>query len=442
MSATIAPTHRPRQPGASLAHKEPPRLVDKTPIPAQFTPRAPLPYRMDLADIIGAEKTAAIAKLGRMSIHCVGDTGGIKRPEAQHLVARGMEDSANNPSTTPVSFFYHLGDVVYYTGEVPDYWDQFYEPYEHYPLSIVGIPGNHDGEMLTRESISLLGFYENFCAEAPGTFTHESRDSHRAALNQPFFYWTLVTPVATFIGLYTNVPEHGYIDDDQRAWFHKEMAEAAKDKALIVALHHPVYSFDDHHSGSSTMGKELQDAINATKRVPNMVLSAHVHDYQRIELDIGGRTIPFFVIGNGGYWNLHHLAAAVGYQDPETEAKLVSGVDTHHGFMTFEIGRTVINGNFTTVPRPQDSWSDPKAYNMKFDVFSYTARAMFLGEGESVTLVPDEGSHLPPHHGQGGVDDGSAGQGGGAGQSGGHHPGHQGNGHHAHGHAGAASPPN
>jgi len=62
------------------------------------------------------------------------------------------------------AFCYHLGDVVYYNGEVPEYWPQFYEPYEHYPLPIVAIPGNHDGELLTRSSISLEGFHENFLA--------------------------------------------------------------------------------------------------------------------------------------------------------------------------------------------------------------------------------------------------------------------------------------
>jgi hypothetical protein len=38
------------------------------------------------------------------------------------------------------------------------------------------------------------------------------------------------------------------------------MAAADAKKALIVAVHHPVYSFDDHHSGSPTMAKELEDA--------------------------------------------------------------------------------------------------------------------------------------------------------------------------------------
>ena len=62
------------------------------------------------------------------------------------------------------------------------------------------------------------------------------------------------------------------------------MRAADPDKALIVALHHPVYSFDNYHSGSPNMAQELQDAINASRRVPNLVLSAHVHNYQRIEL--------------------------------------------------------------------------------------------------------------------------------------------------------------
>jgi hypothetical protein len=389
-------THRPRQPGAALAQRDPPRIIAFEPIPAAFTPRKPSPYHLDLSDLVGATKAAAVTALGRMSFHCIGDSGGVKRPEAQHLVAQGMEQSAASATMTPLSFCYHLGDVVYYTGEVPDYWDQYYEPYEHYPLEIVGIPGNHDGELLTHQSTSLEGFYENFCADRPGTFTHESRDSGRSAGFQPWVYWSLVTPFATIVGLYTNVPEHGQLDDAQRAWFRNELKIADKTKALIIALHHPVYSFDSHHSGSSTMAMELQEAINESRRVPNMVLSAHVHNYQRIELATGGCTIPFFVIGNGGYWNLHYLAAKPGYQDPESEAKLISAIDGRHGFMTFEISKKVINGHFTTVPRPQESWSDPNAYNPAFDVFSYPATPLFLAKTESVTLVPPNGSHVAP----------------------------------------------
>ena len=392
---------RPRQPGASLAKKQPPRIIAFEPIPPQFPPLRPLPYRMNLSEIVNADAIQQIASLNMMTLHCIGDSGGVKRPEAQMLVAQGVEQSLQS-GKAKVLFCYHVGDVVYYNGEPVDYWAQHYEPYEHYPLPIVAIPDNHDGELLTRQSTTLTGFHENFIAP-PGIYTHESRDSGRMAMSQPYFYWTLLTPYATFIGLYTNVIEHGRIDDAQRAWFHNEMKSAPKDKAVIVALQHPVYSFDDHHSGSLNMAQELQDAIAESRRVPNMVLSGHVHNYQRIEMQSGDIKIPFFVIGIGGYWNLHHVASPVGYSDPETGAKLLSATDKRHGYVTFEISPHVINEHFTSVPRPQESWSDPNAYDKEADVFSYSADPIFLPDGEEFVLVPPNGTHVPPavHSGSG-----------------------------------------
>jgi hypothetical protein len=401
--------HRPRQPGASLAQRAAPRNTKFEPIPALFAQGRNGPFRMDLGEILTADEIREITDAGSVSFHCVGDTGGVKNPEPQKLVERGLEQSLHTGNIAPSlrgasmapSFCYHLGDVIYYNGEVTEYFAQFYDPYEHYPLPIVAIPGNHDGEPINAEAISLQGFYQNFlalkAADGKPTYTNESRDSGRPAMTLPFFYWTLTTPFATFIGLYSNVPEHGRLDEQQRAWFQSEMKAADPKKALIVAVHHPIYSFDDHHSGSPTMAKELEDAINASRRVPNMVLSGHVHNYQRIEQTIGAHTIPFFVIGNGGYWNLHHLAAAQGYRDPETEAKLVSGIDSRHGFMTFEISDSVINGNMTTVPRPQESWTDANAYNASFDVFSYSSLPLHLTDGETVTLLPPDGTNLPAH---------------------------------------------
>jgi hypothetical protein len=401
--------HRPLQPGASLAHHPAPRITKFEPIPVDYMEGRAEPHEMDLADVLPREEVAEITQAGSMAFHCVGDTGGVKDPEPQKLVARGLEQSLKGPQIAPTlrgaamapAFCYHVGDVVYYNGEVDQYYDQFYEAYENYPLPIMAIPGNHDGEPVDQNAKTLEGFYRNFLAQRAANgqpvYTHESYDSGRPAMHQPFFYWTLTTPFATFIGLYSNVPEHGRFDNKQRAWFHQQMQAADRNKALIVAVHHPVYSFDTHHSGSPTMAKELEDAINASRRLPNMVVGAHVHNYQRIELAVGGHTIPFFVIGNGGYWNLHHLGAAPGYKDPETEAELMAGIDSRHGFMTFEISSKVINGHFTTVPRPQESWSDAQAYNATFDVFSYSAAPMFLADGESITLVPADGAHVPPH---------------------------------------------
>ena len=150
---------RPRQPGASLAKKEPPRIIAFEPIPPQFPPLRPTPFHMDLSEVVSAADMQQITSQKLMTLHCIGDSGGVKRPEAQKLVAQGMEESLKNGGAKP-AFCYHVGDVVCYNGEPVDYWAQYYELYEHYPLPIVAIPGDHDGELLTRQSTTLTGFHE------------------------------------------------------------------------------------------------------------------------------------------------------------------------------------------------------------------------------------------------------------------------------------------
>jgi len=344
--------------------------------PIPFNPKRPSPYRLDLAEVLGDEAVDAIWASNRMIFHTAGDTGGVKSPEAQALVARGMEQSFEREKA---AFFYHLGDIVYYMGEKRKYFDQFYDPYEHYPAPIFAIPGNHDGAI--GDSRSLDGFEQNFCAPK-GTYTEESMDIQRMAMCQPYAYWCLDTPLAYFIGLYTNVPEGGEIDDDQRQWFQSQLAEAPKDKTLILALHHPIYSFDNFHSGSPSMAHEVEDAINKTRRVPNLILTAHVHNYQRIEKRIASGTLPILVVGNGGFWNLHNLTVAPGHKDPGTSATLEAGTDKRHGFATIEVTRDHINGHFTTVPK---SLSDPESYET-FDRFNYRAAPIWLPEGEAVQL--------------------------------------------------------
>jgi hypothetical protein len=350
--------------------------------PIPFKPMGPPPYRLDLADVLGQQAVDRITASGRMTFHTAGDTGAIKKPDVLALVALGMERSfADNPK--PAAFFYQLGDVVYYLGEKSNYFDQFYEPYQHYPAPIFAIPGNHDGATAEWNPRSLEGFQRNFCAPK-GTYTTESMDTQRMAMCEPYAYWCLDTPLATFIGLYTNVPEGGEIDSEQREWFRGRLADAPTDKALILALHHPIYSFDDFHSGSVVMAREVEEAINETRRVPNLILTAHVHNYQRIEKSIGTRTLPFLVIGNGGYWHRHELIVAPGHQDPETGAKLVAGTDKNHGFATIEVTRDRIEGFFTTAPTPE-SGPDPAGYKT-FDTFNYGVAPIRLAPGETVRL--------------------------------------------------------
>jgi hypothetical protein len=331
-------------------------------------PIGPPPYGLDVTTVVPGIAAKAARKL---VFHTVGDTGGIKNPQFQIDVANAMEQDLNAGADAP-QFFYHLGDVVYYNGQPSEYYAQFYEPYAHYNAPIFAIPGNHDGDPIDASQTSLDGWVEFFMTST-SHIDPLSHDAPRPTMTQPNVYWTLECPFVHIVGMYTNVPEHGSIDSVQQQWFTHEFARTPEDKALIVALHHPVYSFDDFHSGSPRMADVLSQAINDTKRVPNMVLTAHVHNYQRIEREIvAGTPTPFLVAGHGGYYHPHHLNGQDGTNDPNTGATLVKGVDSAHGYCTLTVDANQISGTMTTIATNAGPL-DPQA-----DTFHYSANAMTL----------------------------------------------------------------
>lgn len=335
------------------------------------------PYHYSLESALPGISAKA-AKKGEIVFHLAGDTGGIKNGEYQRDVAAAMKrDVYGNNSP---DFFYHLGDVVYYNGEIADYYDQFYEPYDQYSPPIISIPGNHDGDPANSSQVSLDGWVRYFMSPTAQVLP-ESQDAPRATMSLPNVYFTLDCPFVTIVGMYTNVPEHGSIDSQQQQWLTNEFAQAPQDKALIVALHHPIYSFDDHHSGSPNMADAVQQAINDSCRVPNMVLTAHVHNYQRIERPVApGKPTPFLVAGHGGYFHLHNLNAGNGDLDPETQAKLVFGDDHQHGYATLTVTKKSISGSVSLVAN-----SKRKA-NPAADAFSYPVAAIELPKNAVVNL--------------------------------------------------------
>ena len=334
----------------------------KQPLP---TPTGQAPYHLSLDSVLPAATMQAIRAAGKLVFHIVGDTGGVKAPQSQQLVVSHMENdfNASDPSANP-AFFYNLGDVVYYYGQASEYYAQFYDPNVHYPAPIFAIPGNHDGDVLDASVPSLAAFVENFCASEPH-LTSESGDSGRDAMTQPNVYWTLDTPFATFVGLYTNVPEGGWLDNTQIAWFESELTHAPQDKALIVAMHHPIYSGDAFHSGSAYMGQILDAAIEHTGRIPDAVFAGHVHNYQRFTRTIQGRTVPYIVAGAGGYWNLHYMLKVQGapiqppYAFPDMGVTLEQYCEDRHGYLLMEVDGKTLKGSYFSVPRPQEPWRNP-----------------------------------------------------------------------------------
>jgi acid phosphatase type 7 len=344
-------------------------------------PTGTAPFHLDIKTIIPSGAYNELTASKKMIFHIAGDTGGVKHPADQQLVADHMETQFDTQKSNgnPL-FFYHLGDVVYYYGKASDYNSQFYEPYKFYPAPIFAIPGNHDGDIDptdTTKPASLAAFVQLFCAKKAAV-PPEAGDTVRTTMTQPNVYWTLVTPVANIIGLYSNVPEGGEIQPNQQQWFINELKTAAKErnnKALIVALHHPPYSMDAHHGASKKMEQLLDDSFAQANVVPDMVLSGHVHNYQRFTRKMDKRQVPYIVAGSGGYWFLHTISN-VGSKPIKTPAPssfkdvvFEKYSANRHGFLRMEIDmqKKELTGLYYTVPRVQEAWKTPPVL---FDSFT------------------------------------------------------------------------
>lgn len=368
---------RPSDSGAYPIHVEAERDTRFRPLPK---PTGSAPFRLDLKTILSPADYQSIANAQKLTFHVNGDMGGIKNGMDQQLVAKGMEqdfDAKASASDNP-AFLYITGDCVYYNGEIKEYYAQFYEPYEFFPRPIFAVPGNHDGENLEDgDQTSLDGFLRNFCAPAPVKMP-ESQDSNRTAMTQPNVYWTLLTPLANFVGLYSNVPAGGEIIPPQTDWLANELRTLPVSLPLIVTLHHPIYSADDHHSGSTRMKKVIEDAAAKAGRHPDMVLAGHVHNYQRLTKTMAdGSEVPYLVIGAGGYYNLHHMMKVddehmippVVFKDKQGDPVTLERFSAdHHGFMRMEITPTQITGRYYTVPRQHEPYSKG---NQLIDYFEF-----------------------------------------------------------------------
>ena len=94
----------------------------------------------------------------------------------------------------------------------------------------------------------------------------------------------------------------GQSDTSQIDWLKKTLTMIAKSKdkkALVVATHHPPYS-QSGHSGSTEMNQTIDDACTKAGVTPDLFLSAHAHNYQRYTRHIGGKQVPYIVVGTGG----------------------------------------------------------------------------------------------------------------------------------------------
>jgi predicted phosphodiesterase len=328
------------------------------------------PFRLSLDAILDPGTIKSINENEKLVFHSVGDTGGVNTPSYIEAVTRFMECDFmyTQPPNRP-SLFYHLGDVVYYDGESANYWPEFYEPYLNYSAPIVAIPGNHDGDVnpATGET-SLQAFVRNFCSQS-AVISPDNRDAPRRTMTQPNVFWTLNTPLVTIIGLYSNCPEGGQISDIQRAWFIGELEAAASQLPVIVAVHHPIYSAYGPHPGSTRLKDFLESSCQAAGRAPDVVLTGHVHNYQRFSAPLlSKKDVPFIVAGAGGYNRRLHVLGKV-FHDVQRKRQLPVQInnediwlqnfnDQQHGYLRITVTKTSIQLDYVAVPDPSEQPKD------------------------------------------------------------------------------------
>jgi hypothetical protein len=316
------------------------------PIPRE-SPPGPLMLRLKDVD---SKESAAVKRNGVMTFHMTGCTGHFGHPVPQAKVATAMARQITAPHSfggtkhaVAPSFFYHLGDIVYKDEDKSDqeradqqklYNEHFYVPYSGYGRNIFAIAGNHDGKDSKRpEKSAIQQFLRNFCDSARNP-SPDDQAGGRLTMIQPYPYWLLKTPLAYFIGLYTNDVNAGQLDDpagEQRRQYDwmvqtlRAIRKAKDGRATFVAVHYPPFSAaanflqrGDPNLGPTRWGRTvrplgviLEEAFQESGRYPDAVFSAHAHLYQRITYTLAdGRQIPYLIVGSGGHSPIESLACS------------------------------------------------------------------------------------------------------------------------------------
>ena len=337
------------------------------------TPAGAAPYRFDLSQLLSAEDIATITQTGTMVIHSVGDTGDYRGTQQDFVAALMTADANALPDNMKPAFYYHLGDVIYFAGDVDKYGANFYATYQNYPAFIVAIAGNHDCQPddpqdgpVDPNKVPLDGWVQNFMSSTPEQQGSLMTGAGRTVLDLPNVYWTFTTPYATILGLFSNVGEtEGEIHADQQAWFVSELQAADPTKALIVTVHHPPFSGDEEHSGSSAVETVLSQSFQSANRYPDLVMSGHVHNYQRFTYEVtdstgAARQVTCLVAGAGGYTNLGTLHKVNGAA-PTVPLDLGDGLtleqydEKDFGFLRLEISPTQIQVTYLAAPFSTDA---------------------------------------------------------------------------------------
>ena len=353
----------PNRPASeALRGSVPESKAELVPLPDPYTPGAVIPEQVGIID-----------PGSKLVFFGIGDHGTPKEPTAQASVATTMEALA---SEVGAAFVLSDGDLVYYDGV--DWGHQFYEAYAKLLIPFISTPGNHDDPRGGDPPIPdftdappLVNWMANMCAASPGVPpTDQQFEFGRHTQTLPSHDWTLKLDAITIVSAWTNVPEGGHLYVEQVAWLTQQLQGAPMDRPVLLNLHHPPLSIDQHHGGSPKMYEALEGIFKTATRVPDVVHTGHVHDYQDFEWQVAGGQTRMLVNGAGGYYNKHAIADDY-HPGMEVEPGVVCQYAdaSQYGFVIFTVSGGKLSGEYVGVRPGSQADGTDSTYTRQVDTF-------------------------------------------------------------------------
>ena len=292
----------------------------------------------------GASKRP-VRDLAEPTFLIVGDTG--EQDASQYAVVRPLLSVCGDGAASGSDFLIIASDVIYPAGDVNDYIDGFYLPFEQYKPPILAIPGNHDWYD------GLNGFMYHFCGRQPlpptsyraGSYTFQERMARRlwrkAARpdypellryrsrrhsestepwrpDQPAPYFAVETEQLLVVCIDTGIT--GKLDREQGDWL-RRVSRDPRSKILVTGK--PIYVNNEYHPGPIVWGdpshgdlateteghRTVDDVVRNPKHRYVAVIGGDIHNYQRYSVTVRDqaegetsppRRIEYITSGGGG----------------------------------------------------------------------------------------------------------------------------------------------
>ena len=283
-------------------------------------------------------------------------------------------------------FMLILSDVIYPAGDINDYINGFYVPYQGYRKPILALPGNHDWYD------GLNGFMFHFCgAEAlPPTeyrglsFTFPERvaryfwrkadrpkraellhhratrvahDGDRWEPPQPAPYWAMDMGPVRLVSIDTGIG--GTLDGEQGEWLYRVSRDPARPKVLLTGKpiwvdgkYHPTPIEWDHGALGPNGYETVDDMVLDPANRYVAAIGGDVHNYQRYTVTVRDdseepgeegtgddsekpddtRTIEYIVSGGGGaFMSAPHRFGIVDNTERESPAERAARFEKARG---------------------------------------------------------------------------------------------------------------